>query len=142
MARIDYFEIGQQIKQVLIDDPDLDGVTVLVEEQPVFGEGDVIVIWPARRIAPPGQSLSAGTRVTYDIDYAIWCYGQALDASEASRMRDNLVGRAEIALMRNRTLNGAAKHITLRGGEFGARDEPVFVRGAEIGLGVDKTAIA
>ena len=150
MARIDYYELELELKDILDGAEDLTttgrGLTVLVEEDLAFQRGDIILIELNRRDAPDdAQPLAAGKRTRYELQMSIWCYGFGLQRADAMRNRDDLVSRVEIVLQGNRTLNGKVGTSWFTGGEFeNRRNEPgdAFLSGAEIELVCDVSAIS
>ena len=146
MPRINYFNIETQIKAVLDADSNLTGTAVLVEEEIAVQRGNVIGIYLDDRSAPSElQSISSGTRTRFFVQFSIWCwhFGIGRDRSPAMQARDDLVGKVEIALMGNRTLNATVNTSWLEGGEFISGPDPTgdqFMSGAQVRLTVDVTA--
>lgn len=144
MARVDYFAIEQAIQQVLLADEDLrDRVTVLVEAGVTPEREPLVVIHLDRREAPANlQTLSAGTTTHLRLRFSILCYSYALEVAELMRLRDDLTGKVEVALMRNPTFNGAVELSWLEGGEFEtpAKSDEGFAMWAEVALVADVTA--
>ena len=145
MARVDYFNIEEAIKTILDADADLAGVSVLVEEELTVQRGNVIGIYlDDRDAADADQSLSAGTRTRFNVRFTIWCwhFGVGRDRRVPMEQRDDLVGKVEIALMKERTLNGTVTTSWLEGGEFLSGPDPTgnqFMSGASVILVVDVT---
>lgn len=146
MARVNYFEIENQIRAVLAAASDLTGVTILVEEEIAVQRGNVVGIYLDDRSAPSElQSISAGTRTRLYVQFSIWCwhFGIGRDRRPAMQARDDLVGKVEIALMGNRNLNNTVNTSWLEGGEFISGPDPTgdqFMSGAQVRLTVDVTA--
>lgn len=118
MARIDYYDIANEIAGILSADSELSGVTVAVESDHELGVGLFVGVYIDRRESPPDeQQISAGTRERYILYVTLLCRAYSLDSiSDAIRRRDDLVGKVEIALMGNRTLNGKVGGLWLEGG--------------------------
>ena len=138
MARVDYFNIEEQIKTILDDDADLSDVDILIEEEISVQRGNVIGIYLDERDAPDDeQSLSAGTRTRFNVRFSIWCwhFGIGRDRRVPMQQRDDLVGKVEIALMKKRTLNDTVNMSWLEGGEFLSGPDPTgnqFMSGASV----------
>ena len=138
MARIDYFNIEEAIKSILDADADLADVEVLIEEELTIQRGNVVGIYLDDRDAPDEeQSLSAGTRTRFNVRFSIWCwhFGVGRDRRVPMQQRDDLVGKVEIALMKERTLNDTVNMSWLEGGEFLSGPDPTgdqFMSGASV----------
>lgn len=143
MSRVDYYNIEDQIRSVLAADSDLSGVTILVEEEISAQRGNVVAIYLDDRSAPDSlQGLSAGQRTRFLIRFTIWCFhfGISRDRRAVMEQRDDLVGKVEIALMKNRNLNNSVVTSWLSGGEFISGPDPTgkqFMVGASITLECD-----
>jgi len=146
VARVDYFAIETQIKTILDAEASLSGTSVLIEEELTFERGNIVGIFLDDREAPEElQSLSAGTRTRFLVTFSIWCwhFGVGRDRRVPMEQRDDLVGNVEIALMKERTLNGTVNMSWLAGGEFlsgPGETKNQFMSGAQIILIVDVTA--
>ena len=146
MARVDYFGIEEAIKSILDADADLAGVEVLIEEELTIQRGNVVGIYLDDRDAPnEDQSLSAGTRTRFNVRFSIWCwhFGVGRDRRVPMEQRDDLIGKVEIALMKERTLNDTVNSSWLEGGEFLSGPDPTgnqFMSGASVMLIADVTA--
>ena len=145
MARVDYFSIETAIKTILDADADLASVSVLIEEELTVQRGNVIGIYlDDRDAAEQDQSLSAGTRTRFNVRFSIWCwhFGVGRDRRVPMEQRDDLVGKVEIALMKERSLNSTVDTSWLEGGEFLSGPDPTgkqFMSGASIILVADVT---
>jgi hypothetical protein len=151
MARIDYFDIELELKDILesasLLSEGVNAPTILIEEDLAFQRGDIIQILLSRRDAPDElQTLSASGRTRYLLTISIWCYGFALTRRDAMRKRDDLVGKVEIVLQSNRTLNDKVGSSWFGGGDFENRrespEEDAFLSGAEIELVCDVSAVS
>jgi len=146
MARVDYFSIETAIKTILDADADLAGVAILIEEELTVQRGNVVGIYlDDRDASDPDQSLSAGTRTRFNVRFSIWCwhFGVGRDRRVPMEQRDDLVGKVEIALMKERTLNDTVNMSWLEGGEFLSGPDPTgnqFMSGASIILVADVVA--
>src|SRR3990172_2339488 len=125
MARINYSALLKGIEQVLQNDGDIVAfqADVLVKKPvPTTLTGPVVNIFEDRRDPTPSQDISAGTRKRYTIRWAIWVTCFSADSyADAAEQRDELLGKVEIALMKNRTLAGVLPNSSLdiQGGELG-----------------------
>ena len=147
MARIDYFAIEQQIQTVLQAAADLAGVMVTVEEELLFGAETTpwVGIYLDRRDAlAASQSLSGGQQTRYRLRFSIWCWEYHLESlAKALELRDDLIGKVEIALMGNRTLSGTVITSWLEGGEMPSVRAPgsqSWLAGGEVALIADAKA--
>src|SRR3990172_10075056 len=146
MARVDYFDIANEVKEVLIVDSSLQGVQVTVEDDAPLDSGAWVSVVLVSRNTPPGQPLAAGTRTRFQIKFSLWCWQFSLESTGvASRLRDDLVGKAEIALMKNRTLNSKVSTSWLEGGDMMSdriQNDNVsgYIAGGEVVLIVELTA--
>jgi hypothetical protein len=137
MSAIDYHGIGVEIKNVLEADSNFAAVTVAEPGiYPTFdpqGNKDSVYIYLESRTAADGiQRIRAGTSTDEIVTFVIWSFSWHADKiSEAEKFRDQLVGRVELALMGNRTLNSKVKTSWLRGGKFYGAEESGFWSGAE-----------
>lgn len=145
MARIPYYEIENEIAEILRADEELQSVNVTVEDVTEMEAGAWIGIYLLGRTVPPdGQPLAAGTRTRFRLDIALWCWEYSLDSmADAVRKRDDLVGKVELTLMANRTFNNLVNYSFLNGGELQTAqlDETAgFIAGGEILVQADITA--
>ena len=119
MARVDYYSIEQAIRTQLLADAGLSNITVTIEEELSFQRGDIIAIFLDRRDAPAEeQTLSAGTHIRMHLKFSIWCFHFGLVVADSIERRDDLLGKVELALMRDRTFSGAVNSSWITGGEF------------------------
>ncbi len=146
MALIDYFQLELDIAQHLRDDETLQGVIVEVEVDLQFQRGRAVQIFIVRRNAPEEkQSMSAGLRVRYEIEFSLWCWSFGLEMKQIMKARDKLLSQVEIALLSNRNnLTDKIGPYWIQGGEFQTNQLDLsvgLVAGAEIELFCDKSAI-
>lgn len=122
MARVDYFAVTQEIKTVLAAAADLASTNITVEHDVQLGFEQVpwVNIRILRRAAPEAlQPISAGMITKFLVDWLIECWTWHPDGPDAAAdMRDDLIGKVEVALMNNRTLNSTVTKSWLLGGEF------------------------
>ena len=121
MARIDYYDIEKELQYILQGDPALNEVTVLIEEMPEMTAdmAPFVSIFIDRREVPSAQPIAGGTRQRMLLKLSLWCYVVEMESVEsACKKRDDLIGKVEIALMNNRTINDKVNHTIMDGGEF------------------------
>ena len=146
MARVDYFDIANEVKEVLIADSSLQGVQVTVEDDAPLDSGAWVSVVLVNRNTPSGQSLANGTRTRFHIKFSLWCWQFSLESTgTASKLRDDLVGKVEIVLMANRTLNNKVGNSWLEGGDMMSeriQNDNIsgYIAGGEVVLVVDITA--
>ena len=147
MARVDYYAIELAIQTLLQGATSLSGVMVTVEEELLFGAETTpwVGIYLDRRDAPADlQGLSAGQRTRFLLRFSIWAWEYSLESvAKAIQLRDDLLGKVEIVLMGNRTLDGTVNKCWLEGGEMPSARLPGgsgWVSGGEIVLVADAVA--
>ena len=140
MARCDYYQIELELGDIILSDSTLQGVKAVVEDQPIFAdESPIIAIYLERR-DPGDQYLANGQVQQYNLTLSLWTlvFGFELDA--AIKKRDDVLGKLELVLMQNRTINGFARMSYLMGGEMLPASKPQdggVIVGAETRLMVD-----
>ena len=125
MARIPYGQYTRAIQDVILNDASIIkyGVTVDIGRPPTLGLGMMphIGIYEGSRFPSPGQTIAAGTRIRYNLNWNVWVaifsgagYADALD------QRDEILGVLEITMMKNRDLGGLLpnKPLNLGGGDL------------------------
>jgi len=143
MARIAYFAIQEEIQRVLQADATLADVLVTVEEDgPKSGEQMPWIGVYLEDREDAGESIAAGTRQVFNVRYGIWIYEYHPESvKQAAQLRDVLIGKVEIALMKNRTLNQNVEGVKILRGEFeSAKDRAGFIMGGSIVVEILKTA--
>ena len=119
MARVDYYSIEKAIQTVLKADPDMADVDVLVEQDVQLGQNPTVAIYIESRSAPANlQRISAAKRTNFQVIFTLACFGFSLDIEQAMKLRDDLMGKVETALMKNPSLNNAVSFSYLSGGQF------------------------
>lgn len=119
MAKVDYYGIVNEIGTILSTDTELLGVQITIEDEPPLDSGPWVAVYLESRTPTPGQSMSAGTRTRYQLRMSVWCWQFSIESTgRAAQLRDELVGKVEIALMKNRTLNDKVGSIWLDGGQL------------------------
>jgi hypothetical protein len=123
MARVDYFGIQEQIAAILRDDEDVRALVaeVSVEEEVVMNEmAPHVIIYLEDRQAPADmQGLRAGQATRFLLRFSIWCIAYSIEKiSHAIKLRDELIGTVEVALMKERSLRGAVNKCWLEGGQM------------------------
>jgi hypothetical protein len=141
VARLDYYGIQRAVQEVLVADQDLANVRVTIEEELLFGGETTpwVGIYLDRRDAPPDrQRISAGQSTIYLVRLELWCWEYSLESlATAIQLRDDLVGKVEVVLMRNRTLKDTVHMSWLEGGELPSARVPgrtAWMSGGEIRL--------
>jgi hypothetical protein len=141
MARVDYYALEEEIKVILDADPTVGvaGVPVRVEESVMFAAESTpaVYIYLDRRDAPAElQTLRAGSSTDFALRFSLWVWAYSLDGVKiASQIRDDLMGKVEVALMGNRTLNDKVRTSWIEGGEFmSAKEQEGWMMGGEIVL--------
>lgn len=142
MARLDYYGIEEELRNIIVSDTLADGVAVQIETEISTIEGPTVVIFLENRIAnAEDQAIAAGTQTRYQLTFALWCLDVSFDGfAEAIKKRDDLVSRIEQILMKNRSIGGKVISSWLAGGEFEnaqTPDQTGFVSAAEISLIAD-----
>lgn len=119
MAKVDYYGIVNEIGVILNTDTELFGVQITVEDEPPLDSGPWVAVYLENRTPTSGQSISAGTRTRFQLRMSVWCWQFSIESTgRAAQLRDELVGKVEIALMKNRTLNDKVGSIWLDGGQL------------------------
>ena len=137
MPLIDYWDIEEEIVEILREG--LPGSTVTSEEEQMFSPEQVpwLCVYLERRDAPPSQPIAGGSRLRYQVRYSIWCWHYSLDKRESMKLRDQLIGNAEVVLLSNRTLNDKVEQAWLEGGRLLnglGTEQQDFLSGGEIVL--------
>ena len=145
MARLNYFDIVLAIKNILLEDEDLQnyhgtGVRVIIGDKlnGALPESAPCIILEKRVRAAPAdtQRISAGTITVFDIQITALCVEFDLSSIEdAHRRLDELISYTELAIMRDRSLRGTVDHCRLDGGRFDSLSEGNhFIVGAEVNV--------
>ena len=139
MARADYYAIEKGVKVTLEADLALQGVRYFIEEEVTWADSvpAVFIYLDSRDAAPEEQRLAASTRVDYLVNLSLWCIDGHFDSLElASQARSDLVGKVEVALLKDPTLDSSVDYSWLEGGEFmNARDDQSgFITAGEVRL--------
>ena len=140
MAAANYYNVAAQIKAVIAADPAgaIGAADVQIEQLPILDPQGIrkVYILTDDRQAPAGeQMIMAGKSTDFLVTYSIWCFGFHLDeGQDAAKMRDDLMGAVEVAIMNDRTLNGSVRTCWIEGGAFEAADGNGIFRAGEIRL--------
>ena len=143
MARVDFTEITEAIRGQLAADSTLDGIRILIEAELSFDAGPLVIIYLLNASEDPEQQgLAAGTTSRLILRFEIMPFAFAVDKKSAIKLRNDLVGRVHIALMKDRTFSGKVTSSWYGEFNFDAGDSPGggFFSGASIELVVDATA--
>jgi len=148
VARIDYHEIKNALKTIIQNDALTSAATVELETDIMYAaeKAPWVGIYGLSRTAPEDdQGLSAGTRTRYEyriLLVVVECNMESLEA--ASEARDDLLGKLEQVLMKDRTISGNAITSWLDGGELGSApltgERAGYIADAEIELVADVRA--
>jgi len=150
MARADYFALEQAICDRLANDEALveEGIHVSVEEEVTPRRGRQVIVYLDSREAPADrQGINAGTRTRMLVRYSIMCFAWHLNFPRAMELRDDLMGRVEVALMKDPRNFGRSevRSAWLQGGAFeSARGEgasPTFMAAGEVILIADLESV-
>lgn len=125
MARIKYGELAEAIRTVIEQDREVQKAqaTVICAQPPVMGSSAMpyICVFERARTSAWGQTLAAGTRRRYQLNWEVWITTVSGNGfADAVSQRDDLLGYVEIALMKNRTLGGklADASLMIHGGDL------------------------
>lgn len=146
MARVDYYAIEQEIQRLLLEDPDISSTTVTVETEQPLDSQPWVAIYLENRSAPSEQPIAAGTQTRLSLKFSIWCWTWSLENGEqAAKERDGLLGKVEIALMRNRKIGNKVNQSWIQGGDMLTSDYQndsvtSYISGGEIILTAEVTA--
>lgn len=139
---IDYWAIREAVVTAIHAHEDLADLPVLLEQagEPAPEMLPVVLVYLDSRSSPQGiQRIAAGTRTDMRIILSLWLFHYSLNGmAEAIRLRDAVLSKLEIALMRDRTLGGLMPHGSwIEGGDImTGRDAEgrAFVSGVETRL--------
>jgi hypothetical protein len=135
---IDYWAIREAIRRAIRTYPELGQIEVHLEPS-----GDVppercpcVLLFMTGRSTPDElQRISAGKRTDHRLVFSAWVIDYSLDTLEAAtRRRDAVLTKVELALMVDRTLGGLVRGLYLEGGlvEFGKDPKsPLFATAIE-----------
>ena len=126
------------------DYPNLGSLKVVAEREFEFTEGWV-GIYLIRRTAPDErQSLSAGLKTRFNLEFEIKVWHYAAETSLAVEIRNEVLGMMETAIMSDRTFAGNVNACWITGGEFESGRDPSnngkFWAGASVNLTCDCTS--
>ena len=145
MGRVAYHAVAEEIANILLADPTLAAraVRVVVDEGNALGPElcPFVNVRPARRDLPVAiQPIAAHTVARFLVTYTLECWEFSLDGmAHAARLRDELLGDVEIALLRNASLNQTVAESWLNGGTFLESDQD-NLRGGTVDLVADVRA--
>ncbi len=104
----DWGDMKQRMRNHLLADPDLDGVTVDIEPVNMFSvelTPWVAIYFESWDTPEESQAIAAGQRAVIETGFVIGVAEYDFDQNEAFAKRDDLMGRVLISLMKNRTLS-------------------------------------
>ena len=145
MSRLNYSDILIGIKNILLEDADLQahdshGVRVYINDKLGSGiaeQAPCVLVELVVRSAPlERQRISAGRVTIFDVQISCVCVEYDLTSVEsAMRKLDDLISLVEIALMKDRSLKGSVEGCTINGGKFDSLTENNhFIVGAEVNV--------
>lgn len=120
MAGLDYYAITDKIREILADDPLMQGIAVETEGEANFisGETPWVGVFFERRDPHPDQNLDAGQSTRYVLRFTIWCWAMSLEEIRlAIKERNRIIDLVERVLMANRDIGGLVDYSFLAGGE-------------------------
>lgn len=118
MARVDWYQLAEDLGTVLAADPDLAnaGVKVLVQKEVVLDRINRVYITLTSATADSDlQSVSAGKRTRYRLRLRLRIAAHGLSERKAYETRDDLLGKVEVAIMKNRQYSGAVSSTYIEG---------------------------
>ena len=124
MARINYGALTVAIRDFIAGLAEVRAAQATIEVSRVVakvGTTPFIGVFEQRRTKTTGQSLAAGTRVRYSVQWKIVVAAlSGKGFADAALQRDDLIGRIEVAFLNDRTAGGAFpnKGLELAGGEL------------------------
>lgn len=117
-----YYAVEKAIRDAVLSDSELAGVRAFIEQDLVWAaeSAPAVYIYATGREAPENeQRLAGGQRTDWILAISIWCVAWHLDSTErAAELRDLLIERVELALMRDRTIGDKCDRSWLDGGQF------------------------
>ena len=124
MARIDYGALTVAIRDFIASLAEVRAAQASVEVARVIalaGTTPFIGVFEQRRTRTAGQSIAAGTRVRYSVQWKIVVAAlSGKGFADASFQRDDLISRIEVAFLNDRTAGGAFPNrgLELAGGDL------------------------
>ena len=120
MAAIDYDDIKNELAEILRLNANLRDLEITIDEDIRLDSfGTSLNIEMLRRdSSAPAQSLAGGQKQRYYLTVVISVIAVALERQQAVKSRDSIIGKVEVAVMGNRTLNGKVNTAILQGGEL------------------------
>ncbi len=102
MSRVNYRALAEALRDALVADPALAGVTVAIDADQEFAidQARFVGVYTVARRLTAGQPLAASTRLRYEVDFILWCAVHHPESfADAAKARDDLVGAVEVALL-------------------------------------------
>lgn len=145
---IDYGAIRDGIAQAIRSHPELNALTVFHEpgRLPAPEQCPCALVFLVGRANPPElQRMDGGRGLAFRLTFSVWVLHYSLESLEdAMRKRDEVLAKAEMALMADRTLGGAARRsVYFEGGDVEWNRDPAaqaFVSAIETRLVYDVAA--
>lgn len=130
---VDYWGLRLAIAAAIRDDPDLAALPVFPERGSVPSPEELpcCLIYMGERSTSAGeQRIAAGLLLIHRVVFSVWVIHYSPQSLEdAVRLRDGLLGKVELALMRSTNLGGAvSQSVELEGGdvEWGSNGKSFF----------------
>lgn len=141
MSAIDYWDLRLRIKTAINARAGLETLAVFLEmaRTPAPEEMPCVLLYMTGRTSPQEiQRIASGRRTDHRLIFSAWVLHYSLDGLEdATRRRDAVLAEVEMALMADRTLQGATRGLWLEGGDvqWGPIDpkvsQPIFATAIE-----------
>jgi hypothetical protein len=94
-------------------------------------------VYMMRRSQDISEPVAAGSRLRYNIEFALWLWLEGLEFDSLLKQRSDWLWKIEAVLMANRTINGNVTTLWLTGGDLATeKGKDRFMLGAETVLNV------
>ena len=128
MAAIDYWGLRLRISAAIRNREGLQNLPVFLElgRVPAPEEMPCVLLYMTGRTTPQEiQRIASGRRTDHRLIFSAWVLHYSLSSLEdATRGRDVLLAEVEMALMADRTLQGACRGLWLEGGDVQWGQDP------------------
>lgn len=143
-GEIDYWAIREGIKEAIQSYPGLEHLFVDLEPSgdPSMEQTPAVLVFMASRSTPPAiQRIAAGKQTSHRLVFSLWVLHYSPDGLDAAvHARDAVLAKVEVALMRDRHLNGRLPSgLTLEAGETQTGKDAAFAAAAETLVMMDVT---
>lgn len=145
MPKVDYWNIREKLKEILEGDSSLNGVNIEIERNTLIASENCpwLNIKMTGRVAEDDeQVIASGQKTKFIVSMMIDAKEYSRESpQEAIRLRDDLIGKVEVVLMKNRTLAGAIDYLWILGGDMDQADtEKGYVSTGDISINMRVTA--